>query len=514
MIQEFMSWYTVLAKENPIIASAFGVGLGGWLLMTLRSLPIKILGFIKSRLITTLTITNCGYSNPHALSFMTWFNMKSGWGHHSRALSLEQTDSTNQEVAFGSGFGVNFFMWRGRLFWFKKNKLNSSGTHMEKFEIVLTMLGRNQTILKNLVDEFKYRKDRTKLAVHVYKSGWHTTHHVRKRAKESVIINEAVSKVIFGKIDEFVENRDWYYARGLPYKLCMMFTGIPGSGKTSLSRVIGSHYDRDVYTLSLSGMNDDRLRDAFHSVPSGSIIQVEDFDAFSAAKSRTLTALEPKERAALDEVIKDTNLMFVSADDLEKETIASIVFEMGSIDNLTIVEHQTCPGRYFYWDKYASDPIVHTIWTVLDPADATSKETKIELFDSIHENAALINRMNGGSNTANGSNGLTASGLFNALDGIIPLDDQIVLLTTNHPEMLDSALVRKGRIDYTLALNELKDPEVRKYVKLMFPEVVIPEGIQFKPIAGCNLQAIFYDHKFDGDAFLANIPKILMEAKP
>lgn len=49
--------------------------------------------------------------------------------------------------------------------------------------------------------------------------------------------------------------------------------------------------------------------------------------------------------------------------------------------------------------------------------------------------------------------GVTLSGILNAMDGIASKDGRIVILTTNRPDVLDSALVRPGRIDriFTLA---------------------------------------------------------------
>lgn len=42
---------------------------------------------------------------------------------------------------------------------------------------------------------------------------------------------------------------------------------------------------------------------------------------------------------------------------------------------------------------------------------------------------------------------LTFSGVLNALDGIASPSAQIIILTTNHPERLDPALIRAGRVD-------------------------------------------------------------------
>jgi mitochondrial chaperone BCS1 len=42
---------------------------------------------------------------------------------------------------------------------------------------------------------------------------------------------------------------------------------------------------------------------------------------------------------------------------------------------------------------------------------------------------------------------LTLSGLLNSIDGIFNNDGRILIMTTNHPEVLDEALIRPGRID-------------------------------------------------------------------
>jgi AAA+ superfamily predicted ATPase len=42
---------------------------------------------------------------------------------------------------------------------------------------------------------------------------------------------------------------------------------------------------------------------------------------------------------------------------------------------------------------------------------------------------------------------LTLSGLLNAIDGVFTCHGRILIMTTNHPEVLDSALIRPGRVD-------------------------------------------------------------------
>lgn len=48
--------------------------------------------------------------------------------------------------------------------------------------------------------------------------------------------------------------------------------------------------------------------------------------------------------------------------------------------------------------------------------------------------------------------GPIAVGLLNVLDGVVDTPNRILVMTTNHPEKLDPALIRPGRIDKILYL--------------------------------------------------------------
>ena len=47
---------------------------------------------------------------------------------------------------------------------------------------------------------------------------------------------------------------------------------------------------------------------------------------------------------------------------------------------------------------------------------------------------------------------LSLAGLLNVLDGVVDSPGRIVIMTSNHPEKLDPALVRPGRINLSLYL--------------------------------------------------------------
>ncbi|KAI0407203.1 BCS1 N terminal-domain-containing protein [Xylaria palmicola] len=60
-----------------------------------------------------------------------------------------------------------------------------------------------------------------------------------------------------------------------------------------------------------------------------------------------------------------------------------------------------------------------------------------------------VTRGNGNTNNNNGNNSfrLSLSGLLNILDGVASQEGRILIMTTNHIEKLDKALIRPGRVD-------------------------------------------------------------------
>ncbi|CAH6719769.1 mitochondrial chaperone Bcs1p [[Candida] jaroonii] len=60
------------------------------------------------------------------------------------------------------------------------------------------------------------------------------------------------------------------------------------------------------------------------------------------------------------------------------------------------------------------------------------------------------------------ASGVTFSGLLNALDGVASAEECITFMTTNHPEKLDNALLRPGRVDFKVLINNASDYQVEK----------------------------------------------------
>lgn len=67
---------------------------------------------------------------------------------------------------------------------------------------------------------------------------------------------------------------------------------------------------------------------------------------------------------------------------------------------------------------------------------------------------------------------LNLSGILNVLDGICDTPSRLVIMTTNHPEQLDPALIRPGRVDKKLRLGYMAAPDIFAMLEHYFETTV------------------------------------------
>ncbi len=99
--------------------------------------------------------------------------------------------------------------------------------------------------------------------------------------------------------------------------------------------------------------------------------------------------------------------------------------------------------------------------------------------------------------------GLSFSGLLNAIDGIAAEEDYIIFMTTNSIEMLDSALIRPGRIDMRQLIDYPDQQQIVSFFKKFYPGCKDDVAESFgKAVTNlkCNpsvaqLQGVFLNHK-------------------
>ncbi len=107
-------------------------------------------------------------------------------------------------------------------------------------------------------------------------------------------------------LTKFNSKKELLKTLGLPNKLCVLLSGLPGVGKSSLIQVLGSYLKKDIYYLSFGGTietNED-LQEVFdHVIHNGNqgIIVAEDIDAVGKlVHKREITFNEPNTVDLLD----------------------------------------------------------------------------------------------------------------------------------------------------------------------------------------------------------------------
>ncbi|KAL4984256.1 BCS1 N terminal-domain-containing protein [Aspergillus falconensis] len=115
----------------------------------------------------------------------------------------------------------------------------------------------------------------------------------------------------------------------------------------------------------------------------------------------------------------------------------------------------------------------------VDCAGMSQKRTPRSSSNDDSSNSASAERQsqeegNGGSGAAPGGTGVfekqgvSLSGLLNVIDGVAACEGRILVMTTNHPEKLDPALVRPGRIDMSIAFGYSTTSDIKELFSAIY----------------------------------------------
>lgn len=108
------------------------------------------------------------------------------------------------------------------------------------------------------------------------------------------------------------------------------------------------------------------------------------------------------------------------------------------------------------WDKYCRKPCRSLSTMILEDIDciATSQE-RDDMSACQSEQDQLFIKKDGLRNmpVKKKPDGLSLSGLVNAIDGVPAPEGCVLVMTTNYPENLDPALIRPGRVDKKIAFS-------------------------------------------------------------
>ncbi len=365
---------TTALGSNQLLSGGVALALLGVAAMWLRDVPARFAGWAKHFFVTTLTVDSRDelmfpalveyMDSRDALRRLNNFTVRAVRTNTSSYQSLqdELQQGGRPATVFSPGEGFHLFFMDGRLMWMKR-EIQVANSIIEK--ISLSTLGRDKGALEKLVGaamDHRIARELNRIAIYVpspYSNEWSRARLGNNRKLDSVVLKAGQKEAVVGDLQRFFASRERYETLGIPWRRGYLLYGPPGTGKTSLVTALASELSLNVCVLSLASPNvtDEKIGALLSSVPTRSIILIEDVDAFFQQRSK---------------------------------------------------------------------------------ADVQVK--------------------------------VSYSGFINALDGVASHEGSVVFLTTNHPDRIDEAAIRSGRVDFRMELGPCDSDQLERMFLKFFDD--------------------------------------------
>lgn len=272
-------------------------------------------------------------------------------------------------------------------------------------------LRENKRYIYTLI-KTKYEENRCELWDEVQFSSTRTFSNIFFKGKENIV----------KKLDFFLNNREWYFNKGIPYSLGIGMHGPPGTGKTSLIKAIGNYTNRHIIVISLKIIKTKKQLD--------SIFFEERYNSDNKKGS-----------IGFDKKI----IVFEDID-----CIGDIVMDRQKKKN----KSTTGLGKKLNFDELSTNSKIN-VGDLLETIVATEKATeKMCEYPKVPVDEEPI----------------TLDDILNLWDGIRETPGRIMIISSNHYYDLDPALIRPGRIDITLELSYTSHQIIRDIYNHLFEE--------------------------------------------
>ncbi|CAK7238980.1 MAG: hypothetical protein STHCBS139747_000401 [Sporothrix thermara] len=371
-----------------------------------------------------------------------------GGGENAVVASAEGVQQQQQKnkpqrkvLSYTPTFGTYYFWFRGSLLVFRRTQSrdNASINADQRENLSVSCFGRSPAILKELLLETRrlyIRRDVHKTVIYRgsssggrYRFGeptWLRCMARSPRPLSTVILNDKVKNELVADITDYLDpaTRRWYANRGIPYRRGYLLYGPPGTGKSSLSVSLAGHFNMNIYIVSLNGVaaTEETLAALFNDLPRRCIVLLEDIDTAGLTHTRgSLLGDEDKVGADDDSGSESRNSSDSSDDDDDDDDDRKDENGQGEM----VVEGDT--------------------------ADAAKAKSKTQSTRDKEKAGRL-----------------SLSGLLNILDGVASQEGRILIMTTNHVEKLDKALIRPGRVDLQVKFDRADRAMIEALFKSIF----------------------------------------------
>jgi hypothetical protein len=341
---------------------------------------------------------------------------------------------------FGTRFNINSV--KKYYFYFRDNKIvlyfkiaNKDTGETDKYLCVVSFqeILNRENMIQIFSDIFKPKistcdieSPQKKIRIFTYNKKW-TDIECESRSYDTIYLPIVTKILVTSEMDKFLCFEKIYKEIGVPYKKGFLFYGPPGTGKTSLVKALAYKYDLSIYIIDVNSelVNNESIVTILNSI-SGSgnrIVLFEDIDTAFADKEEL--KFQNRENTIKDNILSKSD-----------ETLG--------------------------WDATELRPNPKSI-----PQGETSTDEKITSKNT-EKDVTKKTSSNGLTSIDSSRKFLTYSGLLNALDGVLTSQHgTIVIMTTNYKDKLGEALIRPGRIDFSLELTYCDRHQIIEMTKNM-----------------------------------------------
>ena len=280
MISELIDF----AHNQPILVGGVGTVLMTSALYIARSIPRKIGGFISSNIVSTFFIDNKNeyYNSVNSLlsdCILPWTFRN----YEPSENSFDDFfDNSVQQTFLIPGYGSGWGIWKNTVFSFTKEREDHGNNPIKKLWI--HFYSRDKRKIQNFFSDALTFETKGEQKLFISSGGhWSRAPNKKLRSLDTIFLNSDIKEKILKGLESFLQNEDYFSQRGIPYKFCMMFYGVPGTGKTSLIHALASHFNFNIYYINSLGSIGTLLSNKY--ISSG-ILVIEDIDSLAETLSR------------------------------------------------------------------------------------------------------------------------------------------------------------------------------------------------------------------------------------
>jgi hypothetical protein len=243
-------------------------------------------------------------------------------------------------------------------------------------------------------------------------------------------------EIIIKKLNFFLENKKWYQEQGIPHTIGLLLEGEPGCGKTSFIKSIANLTGYHILNFKLCEQFDFKELERI---------------IFNEQINKDL--IIPLNKRLI--ILEDIDCMI----DIVKSRKESVI---DNTDNTDIIELESLDSQE------SKESQESKIETKKKSKIISELQTDLQITKKDDSITSVIQKMMKKDELVNNN----LSYLLNILDGIKESQDRIIIMTTNHVEKLDPALIRPGRIDLNINFKKASIKDIKEILHFYWKQEV------------------------------------------